>query len=312
MGGALSALQQAFPPKPTWGVNEIPDLTGKVILVTGGNSGVGKETVKQLLAHNAKVYLAARSAQKATEAIAELKNETGKQAIFLQLDLSDIPAVRRSAQEFLSNESQLHVLINNAGVMACPMDQTTAQKYDMQFGTNVIGPWLFTQLLLPALFAATDASPSHEKARVVMVSSAANYLTKGLDFDAIADSPGRLKYNEWEWYNKSKFGDVVVARELARRYGDKIVSTSLNPGTIRTDLGRHMPGWGKVVLNWFTYPVSYGALTQLYCATAPSAADANGKFFIPWARLGEPNKAALDPQLGERLWSWLENETNKY
>jgi len=267
---------------------------------------------QELLAHNAKVYLAARSAQKATEAITELENETGKRAIFLQLDLSDIPAVRKSAQEFLSNESQLHVLINNAGVMVTPMDQTTAQKYDMQFGTNVIGPWLFTQLLLPALFAATDASPSHEKARVVTVSSSANYLTKGLDFDAIADGPKRLKYSEVEWYNKSKFGSVVVARELARRYGDKIVSTSLHPGTIRTGLGRHLPGWGQVVLNWFTYPVSYGALTQLYCATAASAADANGKFFIPWARLGKPNKAALDPQLGERLWSWLETETNKY
>ncbi|KAH9053025.1 NAD(P)-binding protein [Lactarius vividus] len=310
MGVTLSALQQSFPPKPTWGVHDIPDLTGKVVLVTGGNAGVGKETVKQLLAHNAKVYLAARSAQKANDAIAELKNETGKQAIFLQLDLSDIPAVRKSAQEFLSKETQLHVLINNAGVMVSPKEQVTAQKYDMQFGTNATG--YSHQLLLPALFAATDASPSHEKARIVTVSSSANYLTTGLDFYAMADGPERIQYNEWELYSKSKFGNVVVARELARRYGDKIVSTSLNPGNIRTELQRHMPGWQRTVLDWVLYPVSYGALTQLYCATAPSAADANGKFFIPWARLGEPNKAALDPQVGERLWSWLENETKKY
>jgi NAD(P)-dependent dehydrogenase (short-subunit alcohol dehydrogenase family) len=312
MGATLSVLDQSFPPKPTWGVDDIPDLTGKVILVTGGNAGVGKETVKQLLVHNAKVYLAARNAQKANEAIAELKNETGKQAVFLQLDLSDIPAVRRSAQEFLSKESQLHVLINNAGVMVTPKDEVTVQKYDMQFGTNVIGHWLFTNLLLPALFAATEASPSHEKARIVTVSSSANYLTKGLDFDAIADGPERKKYSEWELYNKSKFGNIVVARELARRYGDKIVSTSLHPGNIRTDLQRNLPGWQHAILNWMLYPVPYGALTQLYCATAPSAADANGKFFIPWARLGEPNKGALDPQVGEKLWSWLENETKKY
>ncbi|KAH9037556.1 NAD(P)-binding protein [Lactarius hengduanensis] len=312
MGGTLSTVQQSFPPKPTWGVDDIPDLTGKVVLVTGGNAGVGKETVKQLLTHNAKVYLAARSAQKANEAIAELKNETGKQAIFLQLDLSDIPAIRKSAQEFLSKESQLHVLINNAGVMTSPKEQVTAQKYDMQFGTNVIGHWLFTQLLLPALFAATNASPSHEKARVVTVSSSANYLTTGIDFYAIADGPERVQYSEFELYNKSKFGNVVVARELARRYGDKIVSTSLHPGNIRTDLLRHQPGWFNAIVYWLLYPVSYGALTQLYCATAPSAADANGKFFIPWARLGEPNKAALEPQVGERLWSWLENETKRY
>ncbi|KAI9442851.1 NAD(P)-binding protein [Lactarius psammicola] len=302
MGGTLSALQQSFPPKPTWGVDDIPDLTGKVIIVTGGNAGVGKETVKHLLAHNAKVYLAARSAQKANEAIAELKNETGKEAIFLQLDLSDISAIRRSAQDFLSKESQLHVLVNNAGVMMSPKEQVTVQKYDMQFGTNVIGPWLFTQLLLPALFAATDASPSHEKARIVT----------GLDFDAFVDSPERTQYSDMELYNKSKFGNVVVARELARRYGDKIVSTSLHPGNIRTDILRHQPGWRNSIVYWLMYPVSYGALTQLYAATAPSAADANGKFFIPWARLGEPNKAALDPQVGEKLWSWLEDETKKY
>jgi len=115
--------------------------------------------------------------------------------------------------------------------------------------------------LLPALFAATDASPSHEKARIVTVSSCANYFSKGLDFDAIADGPGRKKCNEAELYNNSKFvrrtentpkilvywpksqGNVVVARELARRYGDKIVSTSLNPGNIRTNLLRHVPGY---------------------------------------------------------------------
>ncbi|KAH9053028.1 NAD(P)-binding protein [Lactarius vividus] len=274
MGSTLSILfQQSLPPKPTWGVDEIPDLTGKVILVTGGNTGIGKETVK--------------------------------------LDLSDIPAVRKSAQEFLSKESQLHVLINNAGVMMSPKEQVTVQKYDMQFGTNVIGHWLLTELLLPALFAATDASSSHEKARVVTVSSIANYST-ALDFDAIADGPKRTKYGKLELYRKSKFGNVVVARELARRYGDKIVSTSLNPGNIRTDLLRHQPGWRNAIAYYLMYPVSYGALTQLYCATAPSAADANGKFFIPWVRVGEPNKGALEPQVGEKLWSWLENETKKY
>jgi retinol dehydrogenase-12 len=312
MGATYSVFEQSFPPRPTWSVNDIPDLTGKVVLVTGGNAGVGKETVKQLLLHNAKIYLAARSAQKANEAIAELKNETGKSAIFLQLDLSDIPAVRKSAQEFLSKESQLHILINNAGVMISPKEQVTAQKYDLQFGTNVIGHWLFTKLLLPALFAATDASSTHEKARIVTVSSSANYLTTGIDFDAIADGPDRIKYSEWELYNKSKFGNVVIARELARRYGDKIVSTSLHPGNIRTDLQRHLPRWQDAIIRWTLYPPSYGALTQLYCATAPSAADANGKFFKPWARLGEPNKGALDPQVGEKLWTWLENETKKY
>ncbi|KAH9973112.1 NAD-P-binding protein [Lactifluus volemus] len=312
MSALWSWIQQSFPPKPTWGPQDIPDLTGKVVIVTGGNAGVGKETMKELLNHNAKVYLAARSAAKANAAIAELKDVTGKEAIFLQLDLADITAVRRSAEEFLSKESQLHILVNNAGVMTTPMEDTTVQNYDMQFGTNVIGHWLFTILLLPALFAATDASLTHEKARIVTVSSSAHYFTNGLDFDAFADGPQRKKYSPWDLYHKSKLGNVVVARELARRYGDKVVSTSVNPGNIRTDLQRNMPRWQFFILNWVLYPVSYGALTQLYCATSPTAGDANGGFFIPWARQGKPNKVVEDLQLGEKLWKWLEEETKKY
>jgi NAD(P)-dependent dehydrogenase (short-subunit alcohol dehydrogenase family) len=174
--------------------------------------------------------------------------------------------------------------------MVPPIEDTTVQKYDMQFGTNVLGTWivcsprsvltdyrfvghwLFTTLLLPALFAATDASPTHEKARVVTVSSSANYLTKGLDFEALEDGPQRRKYAIWELYNKSKFvggldldlrsrrltdwttlqGNVVVAKELARRYGDKIVSMSLNPGNISSDLQRHLPSFQNYMLVWFS------------------------------------------------------------
>ncbi|KAH9991371.1 NAD-binding protein [Russula vinacea] len=269
--------------------------------------------VQELLKHNAKVYLAARNATKANTAITELKNETGKEAIFLQLDLSDIAAVRKSAEEFLSKEAQLHILINNAGVMVPPVEDITVQKYDMQFGTNVVGHWLFTKLLLPALLAVTDASPTREKARVVTVSSSANYFTNDIDFEAITDGPKRRKYNPWNLYNKSKLGNVVVARELARRHGDKIVSTSVNPGNLDTDLQRHMPKWQYAILrHLLLYPASYGALTQLYCATSPAAEDANGKFFIPWARVGKANPVADDPKLGEKLWRWLEEETEKH
>jgi NAD(P)-dependent dehydrogenase (short-subunit alcohol dehydrogenase family) len=312
MGGLLSVAQQSFPPHPTWGVDDIPDLAGKVAIVTGGNTGVGKETVKALLKHNAKVYLAARTATKANAAIADLKNETGKEAIFLQLDLADLPAVRKSAEEFLSKESQLHILINNAGVMIPPVEDITVQSYDSQFGTNVMGHWLFTKLLLPALLAATDVSPTREKARVVTVSSSANYLAKKIDFEAITDGPTRRKNDAWTLYNRSKLGNVVVARELARRHGDKIVSTSVNPGNLNTDLTRHMPRFQVAIMRHLLYSASHGALTQLYCATSPAAEDANGQFFIPWARPGKANPLAEDPKLGEKLWAWLEEETQKH
>ncbi|KAF8659670.1 hypothetical protein AX16_001811, partial [Volvariella volvacea WC 439] len=138
MGQIVSGYRQGWPPASKFSVDDIPDLTGKVVIVTGGNTGIGKETVKALLAHNAKVYLAARSQEKASQAIKDLLQETGKEAIFLKLDLSDLKSIKRSAEEFQSKEKELHILFNNAGVMFPPVSEITTDGYDLQFGTNVL------------------------------------------------------------------------------------------------------------------------------------------------------------------------------
>ncbi|KAA1473086.1 NAD-P-binding protein [Dentipellis sp. KUC8613] len=308
MGNVLTAVIQMWPPQPRWGVDDIPDLTGQVMVVTGGASGVGKETMKALLIHGAKVYIATRSEVKAKAAIEQLQAETGKEALSLHLDLADLPSVRKAAEEFLSKEPELHVLFNNAGVMSSPMDKITAQGYDLQFGTNVIGPYLFTNLLLPALFAAT-ASGKHGKARVVTVSSSANYLINGIDYDTIRDGKRRRSHADPDMlYCQSKFANVLVVRELARRYGDKIVSTSLNPGNLESDLHRYLKGFRKFVIGRILYPTPMGALTQLWAGTAPETADYNGRFLIPWARLGKANSATDDPETAQKLWDWLEGE----
>ncbi|KAI0310797.1 NAD(P)-binding protein [Amylostereum chailletii] len=307
MGNQWSVLSQMFPPKPRWGVDDIPDLSGKVMVVTGGNTGVGKETVKALLQHGAKVYIATRNKEKSVAAIDDLKKETGKEAIYLSLDLADLSSVKRAAQEFLSKEDKLHVLFNNAAVMACPIDPLTQQGYDMQFGTNVVGHFYFAELLLPALLAIASTNPG-EKARVVTTSSSANYLTT-LDWNAFVDSPQRKSMGLDELYNQSKHGNVVVARELARRYGHQgIVSISVNPGNLRTELQRYLTGARKFIISQILYPASMGALTQLYAGTAPQAADLNGQFLIPWARLGEARKETGDPAIGTKLWEWLEEQ----
>ncbi|KAI0058522.1 NAD-P-binding protein [Artomyces pyxidatus] len=312
MSNILSVAAQSFPPKPKWGVDDIPDLTGKVTIVTGGNVGIGRETVKALLAHNAKVYMASRSEDKATAAIAELKAETGKEAIFLKLDLADLRSVKASAEEFLSKENELHILFLNAGVMACPVEWTTEQKFDMQFGTNVIGHFLFSQLLLPALFAATESSPTHEKARVVTTSSGSSYAVNKIDFDTIVDGPQRRKMSPWGLYNPSKFANVVVALEFARRYGDHIVSTSLNPGNLRSNLQQHLPKFQYKLTQCISHELPLGALTQLWAGTSPEGADFNGKFLIPWARIGKPNPATQDPNVGQTLWAYLEDAVKDY
>ncbi|KZV62184.1 NAD(P)-binding protein [Peniophora sp. CONT] len=310
MGNAYSMYTQTFPPKAAWTPENIPDLSGKIVIVTGGNSGVGKETCKALLAHNAKVYLAARSPARAQNAIDELKTQTGKEAIFLKLDLSDLKQVRQAASDFLSKEETLNVLFCNAGVMGTPADTLTEQAYDMQLGTNVLGHYLFTTLLLPALRQAT--SNSGEKARVVSTTSLASGLTNTLHFEWFADGPERRKQAPMTLYNDSKFGNLVFARELARRHGDVLVSTACNPGTLKTELSRHSGAMEAFMLSLLQYPAHMGAYTQLWSGTSPEGADLNGKYLIPWARVGTPNPAAMEPEIGKKLWEYMEAECAKY
>ncbi|KZP29938.1 NAD(P)-binding protein [Athelia psychrophila] len=308
MGVLYSSIAQSFPPRPKWTAKDIPDLSGKVTIVTGANAGVGWETAKALLEHNAKVYVAARSPDKAHKAIEQLKSVTGKQAHFLKLDLADLKSVKAAAAEFNSKEPELHILFNNAGVMGPPIEQLTADGYDLQFGTNVLGHFYFTKLLLPALLAGTKTSGDGH-ARVVNTSSL-GHLLAGLDFNTFKDSPARKKAGTQHLYAQSKNGNVVFATEFARRYGDKgIVSTSLNPGNIRTELQRHLSSTLRSIVQSICYPPSEGALTQLYSGTSAEGKDFNGKYLIPFARLGSARANTQDPEQGKALWLWLEEQT---
>ncbi|OBZ71335.1 hypothetical protein A0H81_08860 [Grifola frondosa] len=301
MGNTWSELKntwpvvvQSFPPKSKFSTDQIPDLTGRVIIVTGGNTGVGKETIKALLEHNAKVYMASRSKNKADAAIAELKTLTGKEAIFLELDLSSLASVRKAANEFLSKEKELHVLFNNAGVMWPPMDMLTVDGYDLQFGTNVLGHFFFTELLIPALIAGKETSPDHH-ARVITTSSSGAYMYT-INWDTFRDGPARRKLSSQQLYYQSKFANVVVAREVAKRYADQgIISMSCHPGNLQTDLQRYVPAVVRAVLNIMLYPAHMGALTQLWAGTMPETLNYTGKFLIPWARVGECRPEAYDP-----------------
>ncbi|RPD56662.1 NAD(P)-binding protein [Lentinus tigrinus ALCF2SS1-7] len=308
MGGLVSkdsgiwpTIVQQFPSKSKFSVDQIPDLSGRVVIVTGGNSGIGYETVKVLLQRNAKVYLAARSRSKAEAAISSLKDITGKEATFLELDLASLRSVKNAAEKFLSNEHELHILFNNA--------YTTADGYDLQFGTNVIGHWYFTELLMPTLLEGVKTSPEHH-ARIVTTSSGGAYMST-LHWDTFKDGPARRKKTTEDLYYQSKFGNAVVAHQIAKRYSDRgIVSIAVNPGSIRTDLQRNVSKIGRAIMNaTILYPTSCGALTQLLAGTMPEALSYNGEFLIPWARLGRCRPEAYDDAVGDRLWKWLEDET---
>ncbi|CAE6523748.1 unnamed protein product [Rhizoctonia solani] len=289
MGNSFS---QGFPPKSHFTVEQIPDMTGQVVIVTGGNAGVGKETCKALLNKNAKVYLAARSKSRADDAIEWLKSETnGKAPIFLELDLGNLASIRKAAEEFKSKEQELHVLFNNAGVMAPPVDQRTADGYDLQFGTNVLGHYFFTTLLIPILIHTAKNSPlAHGHARVINTSSSAVYfIPKGgivwetLGTDASSVQAAK-KLGTSSLYAQSKLGNVLFSNELAKRYAEQgIISSSLNPGNLQTDLQRHLPWLVGKILGLFLYPASYGAPTQLWSGTMPEGESHGGK-----ASLSEP------------------------
>ncbi|KAF5382757.1 hypothetical protein D9615_002891 [Tricholomella constricta] len=310
MGNTVSSIfTQSLPPKPAFSVDDIPDLAGKVVIVTGSNTGIGKETVKAsaLLAHNAKVYMAARSAEKAKAAIEDLRVQTGKEALFLKLDLADLKSVKAAAVEFQEKEKELHILFNNGGVMQSPVDQLTADGYDLQMGTNVLGHFYFTKLLLPTLTSTARASPE-KHVRVLTTSSVMHYIG-GLNFNTFKDGPARRKLSTVALYSQSKYGDLVFALELARRYGDQgVVSMAINPGNIVSDLQRHLSWLKSRVSHCFLYPTPYGALTQLWAGTTKEGAEFNGKYLVPWARIGTPRPDAEDPVLGKQLWEWLEEQ----
>ncbi|KIM74352.1 hypothetical protein PILCRDRAFT_14500 [Piloderma croceum F 1598] len=299
----ITVASQSFPPKSKFAVDDIPDLSGQVIIVTGSNTGVGFEIAKALLAHNAKVYIAARSQAKAEAAIEQLQQLTGKKGIFLKLDLASLKAVKSAAEEFLSKEKELHVLFNNGGVMAPPIEDITADGYDLQFGTNVLGHFYFTKLLLPALIVAAQSTvhPRSRRARCQCLICGTSFRKPAFQYFQRWTSKEEIGY--------STAGNVVFATELARRYGDQgIVSTSLHPGSLTSELQRHLGSILKFLLSLFAKDVSYGALTPLWAGVSPEGKDLNGKYLIPWARIASARKDSQDPATGKELWTWLDEQ----
>lgn len=273
---------QFFPPKPKYTDQAVPsDLHGKVYVVTGANSGMGKELARVLYSKHAKVYVACRSHEKGAEAISDIEKATpasrGK-LVLLTLDLADLSSVQAAAKGFLSTESKLHVLFNNAGVMVGSAEPPpkTAQGIELSLGVNCVGTFLLTRLLTPALVAAAKSEPA-DSVRVVWLSSFGleQFAPRGRGIDI-----GNLDYHEpkphIERYGASKAGDWLLGVEFARRYkADGIVSATINPGNIRTALARDQGAVLKLVANAVVYPVINGVYTQLFAGFSPDVPKAD-------------------------------------
>ena len=214
MNGALSYKSSSF------NLNNMPDLSGKNAIVTGGNTGIGYETCKNLAKKGANVYMASRSEEKALIAIAQIKKETGKDVEFLRVDLQDLNQTRKAAEGFVKKNVPLDILINNAGIMACPFAKTV-DGWETQFATNHLGHFQFTSALMPSINKAK--SP-----RIVNVSSHAHLRSPecGIDFENINNE---TKYNTMIRYGQSKLANLLFSLSLSKKY-PKLVVNSVHPG----------------------------------------------------------------------------------
>jgi retinol dehydrogenase 12 len=262
------------------------------MLITGANTGIGKATALALAAEDHQLYLANRSEEKTLPVIEEIAEKTGNKDVhFLPLDLGRLASVRACADAFLAEDVPLHVLINNAGVAG--QQGVTADGFELAFGTNHLGHFLLTNLLLDKLKAS---APS----RIVNVSSVGHYQAKGFDWDALREpTKGLTAMGE---YGVSKLANVLHAQELARRLdGTGVTTYSLHPGAIASDIwGRRLPGPIAWVMKLFMRSTEEGAKTTVWCATAPELAGESGKYYDD-CKEKEPSQVAT-PELAAELW----------
>lgn len=288
-----------------WTAKNIPDLTGKIAIVTGANSGIGYEAARALAAKNATVILACRNKEKGEAAIRQIDQEYPEaKAELMCLDLSDLTSIHCFADEFTSRYSQLDILINNAGVMAIPF-RKTADGFEMQFGTNHLGHFALTGLLLNLIM-------NTPKARVVTVSSSMHLFGK-LDFDNLH---GEKYYHRQGAYAQSKLANLLFMYELQRRFeraGIDTIAGAAHPGWTETNLQVH---WRLLwMMNSFAgQRPEMGALPTLYAATGPDVR--GGEYYGPrgWQVWGYParvrsNKRSHDEIVAARLWTISEELT---
>ncbi|KAG9020491.1 hypothetical protein FS842_007251, partial [Serendipita sp. 407] len=265
---------------PQWTLNDMVPMEGKTVVITGANTGIGYVACKALLQNGAKTYMMSRDSQKSREAIERMKQETGKDAVeLIPIDLSDLHSVRKAAEMFLSKESRLDVLMNNAGVMMTPTKDLTKDGYDLQFGVNVLAHFHLTSLLLPALLAVP--SP-----RIINLSSEMHRRgpKNGIEWDTLKGPKKRSWFPVLDTmasiklYSQSKLGNILHANEISRRYSDRgLVAISVHPGVIASELSRNLDFISRRFLTATAGSTSTGALTQLYAANSPEAQKLSGK-----------------------------------
>ncbi|KAL2084593.1 hypothetical protein ACEWY4_020111 [Coilia grayii] len=274
-------------------------LDGKTVLITGANTGIGKETACDMARRGARVVMACRDLTRAERTADFIRTSTGNGNVVVRyLDLASLYSVREFAKEFIATEERLDILINNAGVMMCPR-WVTEDGFETQLAVNHLGHFLLTNMLMEMLKKSTPS-------RVVNVSSIAHRGGK-IDFDDLFFD--KRPYSSLVSYRQSKLANVLFSRELHHRMGGSgVTSYSLHPGVIRTELGRHVESWFPFLRTLLMLP-SYmfmktpweGAQTSIYCAVTEGLENKSGRYFSD-CREKETSPEGRDDVAARRLW----------
>ncbi|TDT15537.1 NADP-dependent 3-hydroxy acid dehydrogenase YdfG [Ilumatobacter fluminis] len=298
----------------SWTTNDIPDLSGKIAVVTGANGGLGLETSRALAAAGAHVVMAARNQDKAANARDDILAGLPDASLeIVELDLGSFESTTAAAATIVAAHPTVDIVVNNAGLMAMP-ERRTADGYEMQFGVNHLGHWIFTAGLLPSILAA-------DAARVVTVSSTAHHMGRAVDPDNV-NMEG--EYSPWGAYGRAKLANLHFAIGLQREFeraGFAAQSLAAHPGLSNTDLQTHTVaegggGWMASASEWLASKTGMsaddGARSQLRAATDPNAK--GGEFYGPrWVNNGAPiRKPIIRPGIDsaiEKLWLVSERET---
>ncbi len=281
----------------------VPTMQGRTVVITGGNSGVGKATAVALATAGAATVITSRHEERGREAVADIRRLSGSDEVDLVVfDLADLASVRRGAEQVLDRCPRIDVLVNNAGLVQSERTETV-DGFEATFGINHLGPFLLTRLL-------TDRLVESAPARVVTVASTAHQAARrGLDFD---DLQTTRHYRGMQAYSRSKLANVLFTAELARRLaGTGVTANCLHPGTVATGFARDHDAkgflaFGVKVIRPFILTPEQGARTSVYLATAPEVADVTGQYFVK-CRVRTPSPAAQDEAAAVLLWSVSED-----
>lgn len=281
-------------------------MTGRTVLVTGGNAGIGYETCLDLAGRGARVIIAGRNVERGTAAAAAIRHATGNaEVVFVRLNLADMASVREAAGKVAAAEPRLDVVVCNAGV-ALTRRYMTEAGLELHMATNHFGHFLLVNLLLPLLARTGAASPAGLPARAVVVSSLAHAWAGGpLDTDNLN---GEKRYDTARVYAQTKLANVLFTRELARRCevaGLAVTANCLHPGTVQTQLFRHLGPLLEPVVTFFTWLLYMtpreGAQTTVHLAVADEVAGVSGAYFAN-CRVARCSREAADPVKAAELW----------